>query len=67
MMLLSRTRELKLDAKYDTVVYWKQRAMNLEKLLEASTQREQILMENLQESIKDLGGKCSFKICNPPP
>jgi hypothetical protein len=60
MMLLSRTRELKLDVEYDTVVYWKQRAMNLEKLLEASTQREPILTENLQESIKDLGGKCSF-------
>ncbi|XP_059643242.1 histidine kinase 5 [Cornus florida] len=43
-----------IDAEYDTVKYWKQRAMNLEKLLEASIQREQVLVEKLQESIKDL-------------
>lgn len=35
----------------DSVVYWKQRALHLEKILEASLQREQILMEKLQENI----------------
>lgn len=41
-------------AEYDTVVYWKQRAMHLEKLLEASVEREQILVHKLQESIKSI-------------
>ncbi|XAR71463.1 Histidine kinase [Bertholletia excelsa] len=45
---------LEIDAEDDTFLYWKQRAMHLEKLLEASMQREQMLMEKLQESIKNL-------------
>ncbi|XP_052210719.1 probable histidine kinase 1 [Diospyros lotus] len=49
-----QNKGLEIDAEYDTVVYWKQRAMHLEKLLEASIQREQILMEKMQESIKNL-------------
>ncbi|GJY70212.1 histidine kinase 5-like protein [Tanacetum coccineum] len=32
-----------------TVEYWKQRALHMEKLLEASLQREQVLVENLAE------------------
>ncbi|KAL7170899.1 hypothetical protein ACSBR2_035705 [Camellia fascicularis] len=43
-----------IDAEYDTVIYWKQRAVHLAKLLEASIQREQTLMERLEESIKNL-------------
>lgn len=43
-----------IDAEHDTVLYWKQRAMYLEKLLEASIQREQIVLEKLQESIQNL-------------
>ncbi|KAL2236144.1 UNVERIFIED_CONTAM: Histidine kinase 5 [Sesamum indicum] len=46
--------KVEIDAEYDSVIYWKQRAMHLEKLLEASLQREQILMEKLQESIENL-------------
>ncbi|KAJ9537176.1 hypothetical protein OSB04_029909 [Centaurea solstitialis] len=38
----------------DTVKYWKQRALHLEKLLESSIQREQILLEKLDESIEKL-------------
>ncbi|GJY70215.1 histidine kinase 5 [Tanacetum coccineum] len=41
-----------LNAEHDdthTVEYWKQRALHTEKLLEASLQREQVLMENLAE------------------
>ncbi|KAH7847844.1 hypothetical protein Vadar_030815 [Vaccinium darrowii] len=45
---------LEIEADYDTVIYWKQRARHLEELLEASIQREQILVEKLQESIKNL-------------
>ncbi|KAE8099906.1 hypothetical protein FH972_017850 [Carpinus fangiana] len=52
--VIVQNKRVEIDAEYDTVVYWKQRAMHLEKLLEASTQREQILTEKLQESIKDL-------------
>ncbi|KAK6158727.1 hypothetical protein DH2020_006041 [Rehmannia glutinosa] len=43
-----------IDAEYDSVVYWKQRAVNLEKLLEASLRREQVLMGKLKESIENL-------------
>lgn len=45
---------LEIEAEYDTVIYWKQRTWHFEELLEASIQREQILMEKLQESIKNL-------------
>ncbi|XP_042515964.1 histidine kinase 5-like [Macadamia integrifolia] len=47
-------KSLEIDAKYDTCNYWKQRALQLEKLLEASIQREQTLMEKLQENIRSL-------------
>ncbi|XP_012444156.1 histidine kinase 5 [Gossypium raimondii] len=48
------SKRVEIDAEYDTVIYWKQRAMHLEKMLEASMQREQLLKEKLQESIKNL-------------
>ncbi|KAL1532364.1 histidine kinase 5-like [Salvia divinorum] len=46
--------KISVDAEYDSGVYWKQHAMNLEKLLEASLRREQVLMGKLQESIEKL-------------
>lgn len=46
--------KLEIDAEYDSIKYWKQRATHLEKLLETSGQREQILTEKLQESIENL-------------
>lgn len=49
-----QNKRLEIDAEYDTVIYWKQRAVHLEKLLEASVQREHMLMEKVQESIKSL-------------
>ncbi|KAE8682537.1 Histidine kinase 5 [Hibiscus syriacus] len=48
------SKRVEIDAEYDTVIYWKQRAMHLEKMLETSMQREQLLKEKLQESIKNL-------------
>ncbi|KAK8499382.1 hypothetical protein V6N12_037020 [Hibiscus sabdariffa] len=48
------SKRFEIDAEYDTVIYWKQRAMHLEKMLEASMQREQLLKEKLLESIKNL-------------
>ncbi|OMO86151.1 hypothetical protein CCACVL1_09766 [Corchorus capsularis] len=48
------SKRVEIDAEFDTVIYWKQRAMQLEKMLEASMQREQQLKEKLQESIKNL-------------
>lgn len=48
-----QNKKIEIDAEYDTIVYWKQRALHLEKLLEASVQREQILTEKLQESIRN--------------
>ncbi|KNA08312.1 hypothetical protein SOVF_163730, partial [Spinacia oleracea] len=45
---------LEIDAEYDTIVYWKQRAVILEKLLKESRQREQTLLEKLDESIKNM-------------
>lgn len=49
-----QNKRVEIEAEYDTVVYWKQRAMSLEKMLEASVQREQILTDKLQESITNL-------------
>ncbi|KAL8536842.1 hypothetical protein ACS0TY_012136 [Phlomoides rotata] len=46
--------QVKIDAEYDSMVYWKQRALSLEKLLEASVGREQVLLVKLQESIENL-------------
>lgn len=47
-------KRLKIDAEYDTLIYWKQEALHLRKLLEASVQREQILSDKLEESIEKL-------------
>ncbi|KAH6831219.1 histidine kinase 5 [Perilla frutescens var. hirtella] len=52
--VVSKDEIVAIDAEFDSVVYWKQRALHLEKLLEASLQREQILTEKLQESIDNL-------------
>ncbi|KAH7523907.1 hypothetical protein FEM48_Zijuj06G0061900 [Ziziphus jujuba var. spinosa] len=49
-----QNKRVEIEAEYDTVVYWKQRALHLEKLLEASVQREHMLLEKLEESIKNL-------------
>ncbi|XP_051197842.1 probable histidine kinase 1 [Lolium perenne] len=51
---LSCNQELKIDAEYDSIFYWKERAMLLEKALEASLQRERALEEKLEQSIKNL-------------
>ncbi|CAI8599515.1 unnamed protein product [Vicia faba] len=48
-----QNKRIEIDAEYDTVVYWKQRAAHLEKLLEASMMREESLEQKLQESIKN--------------
>lgn len=49
-----QSKRVEIDAEYDTVTYWKQRTVDLEKLLEASLQREQMLAEKLQENIKNI-------------
>ncbi|XP_010548554.1 PREDICTED: histidine kinase 5-like [Tarenaya hassleriana] len=48
------SQEVEIEAEYDTVAYWKQRALHLEKLLEASIKREQALMERLKENIESI-------------
>lgn len=52
--VLAYNQNIDIDAEYDTIKYWKQRAMHLERMLEASIQREQILMQKLQDNIKTL-------------
>ncbi|KAI3453974.1 hypothetical protein Pfo_010637 [Paulownia fortunei] len=52
--VIFQDEKVEIDAEYDSMIYWKQRAMHLEKLLEASLHREQILLEKLQESIENL-------------
>ncbi|XP_010242308.1 PREDICTED: histidine kinase 5 isoform X2 [Nelumbo nucifera] len=52
--VIVQNKRLEIDAEYDTIKYWKQRAMKLDKMLEASIRREQVLMEKLQENIKNL-------------
>lgn len=54
--VIIQDERLEIDDECDinTVKYWKQRALHLEKMLEASVQREQILLEKLEESIENL-------------
>ncbi|KAI4321908.1 hypothetical protein MLD38_035235 [Melastoma candidum] len=52
-------KKVEVDAEYDTAIYWKQRAMHVEKLLEASMQREHMLTEKLQDSINNLENQSS--------
>lgn len=49
-----QNKSVEIDAEYDTAVYWKQRALNLERLLEDSVEREQKLVDKLQTSVEDL-------------
>uniref|UniRef100_A0A7N0TCI7 histidine kinase n=1 Tax=Kalanchoe fedtschenkoi TaxID=63787 RepID=A0A7N0TCI7_KALFE len=44
--------EIEVDAEHDTIAYWKQRAMHLQELLEASVKREKMLAEKMDENIK---------------
>ncbi|KAI8015498.1 Histidine kinase 5 [Camellia lanceoleosa] len=57
--MVVQNKGLEIKAEYDTVIYWKQRAMHLQKLLKASNQREQILTEKLQENIENLERQAS--------
>nr|GEX93792.1 histidine kinase 5 [Tanacetum cinerariifolium] len=54
--VIIQDERLEIDDECDinTVKYWKQRALHLEKMLEASVQREQILLDKLEESIENL-------------
>ncbi|VAH36857.1 unnamed protein product [Triticum turgidum subsp. durum] len=49
---LSHDQELEDDAEYDTVSYWKWRALRSEKAHEADLQRERSLEEKLEEYMK---------------
>ncbi|CAL5206255.1 unnamed protein product [Lathyrus oleraceus] len=49
-----QNKRIEIEAEYDTVVYWKHRSRDLEKQLEASIRREEILKEKLQESIETI-------------
>ena len=40
-----------MDVEHDSIEYWKERAKNLEILLDASIERENKLQEKLEESI----------------
>uniref|UniRef100_A0A6N2KEI0 histidine kinase n=1 Tax=Salix viminalis TaxID=40686 RepID=A0A6N2KEI0_SALVM len=52
--IIIQSKIVDIDDEFNTVAYWKQRARDLEKLLEASVHREQLLMEKLQESLQNL-------------
>ncbi|CAM8913223.1 unnamed protein product [Rhodiola kirilowii] len=45
-------QSVEVDVEFDTVLYWKQRALNCEKLLAESVQREKILTEKLEEKLE---------------
>ena len=48
------SKKIEIYEEFDTVAYWKQKALSLEKMLEASTERERRLMEKLSESLKTM-------------
>jgi hypothetical protein len=45
-----QNKRIEIEAEYDDVVYWKHRSRDMEKRLEGSIRREEILKEKLQES-----------------
>jgi len=47
-------KRIEIEAEYDDVVYWKHRSRDLEKRLEGSIRREEILKEKLQESTETI-------------
>lgn len=47
-------KRVEIEAEYETVGYWKHRVIDLERQLEASIQREEILKEKLQESVETI-------------
>ncbi|XP_045823633.1 histidine kinase 5-like [Trifolium pratense] len=49
-----QNKRVESEAEYDTNVYWKNRAFELERQMEGSIQREVILKEKLQESIETI-------------
>lgn len=49
-----QSKSVEVEIENDTINYWKQRALHLEKMLEASMQREQVLKEKLQDNINYL-------------
>ncbi|XP_073000625.1 probable histidine kinase 1 [Typha latifolia] len=52
--VLLYNQKLDIDAQYNTVTYWKQRALQLDKLLESSIHRAEALQKKLEEKIKNL-------------
>ncbi|CAI9277619.1 unnamed protein product [Lactuca saligna] len=52
--VIAEDKRVEIDAEYDTVIYWKQKALHLGKLLEESVEREHILLEKLEESIENI-------------
>ncbi|KAJ0265944.1 Histidine kinase 5 [Hirschfeldia incana] len=48
------SKRVVIDEEFDTVAYWKQKALSLEKMLEESTERERRLIEKLNESLKTM-------------
>lgn len=48
------SKKIEINEEFDTVAYWKQKALSLEKMLEASTERERRLIEKLNESLKTM-------------
>ncbi|CAH8353667.1 unnamed protein product [Eruca vesicaria subsp. sativa] len=48
------SKRVEIDEEFDTVAYWKQKALSLGKMLEASTERERRLIEKLNESLKTM-------------
>lgn len=51
--IFAYNRKLDIDAEYDTIMYWRERAMQLDKMLGESIERENILTQKLEENIKN--------------
>ncbi|XP_058757624.1 histidine kinase 5-like [Vicia villosa] len=49
-----QNKRVEIEAEYETVGYWKHRAIDLERRLEASIGREEILKEKLQENVETI-------------
>ncbi|KAL8130662.1 hypothetical protein V2J09_019817 [Rumex salicifolius] len=50
----AQSNGVEIEVEYDTVSYWKQKALHLEMELQASRQREQILIEKIKRSVQNM-------------
>ncbi|CAL5332030.1 unnamed protein product [Camellia sinensis] len=64
--MVAQNKGLEIEAEYDIVIYWKQRAMHLQKLLKENLERRASPVEELSQLLKRADNFLHFIIQNAP-